>query len=301
MMRRLALASVTLLILSQAAASQVTEMRVQILNSPPKAYDARSYSVVKSGGMDVAWCKATVEDLNSFRDIVSLRGYLEGGGRVDALLTGSDERSITAGVIYAGFALDRDARAGEWRCAVGGKDNAGDLAEGNSTLDVYPVLCGNRVKDAYEEDADCGGPCMPCSCRNKVLDAGEEGLDCGGPCGYCEGGNLRLEVPPEAYVGEPAEVLVHYSGVGVKSIIVASGRPGYAKAYATGSSGEANVTFPEAGRYRLRAELLGFQPAEAEVEVKTPLKHYIIPVAVALAVLIAGAAAVLKARARKRP
>jgi len=291
MIRRLAFASIMLVLLSQAASPQVTEMRVQILNSPPKAYEPRSYGVVKSGGMDVAWCSSTVEDLNSFKDIVSLQGRMDGAGRIDALMTGADERSIVQGFVYAGFALDRDVRAGEWRCTVGGSDNAGARAENSSALQVYPLLCGNRVKDAYEEDADCGGPCMPCTCRNKIRDGGEEGMDCGGPCGPCKGSNLGLEAPSEAYVGEPVEVLVHSSGVGVKSILVVSGESGYAKAYVTGASGEINVTFPGAGRYRLQAELLGYEPAEVVVEVKTPLTTYLI----ILAALVMAAAAVILA------
>lgn len=50
----------------------------------------------------------------------------------------------------------------------------------------YDFLCQNGIKDAFEEDVDCGGRCNACeTCDDHIMNQDETGVDCGGVCNSC--------------------------------------------------------------------------------------------------------------------
>jgi hypothetical protein len=302
--RMCAPALAVLLLISSSASSQTTDIKVQIINSPPKAYDVYASPVVKSGQTDVVWCTAALEDLNSYKDIRNESAYVgvpsDGGylQKQESDLMDSDQVSVIKGTLMAGFVLGPQATGGRWACVVEGWDNAGAKASNKTTFMVYPRTCGNKVQDAGEESIDCGGPCMGCSCVNSVQDGGEIGLDCGGPCmGCADKGALNITSPLEVTAGEVIPVQVNVGNKGMVSLVRVTKPSGKSIVFKTEDSGVLTLNSDETGTWTIQADMYGYQGAQTQVEVKTSIMTYVV---VAIVLLAAVVLVLIVLRARKK-
>jgi hypothetical protein len=287
------LAAVIITFAPLSATSQTMDVKVQILNSPPKAYGVYATSLVKSDGTDVVWCIGWADDLNGFQDINWETAHLltPSGDvykpKTEASLIRVEQDSVTAGTVLAGFVIDPEAPTGEWSCLMEVKDRAGDQAQDKSTFKVYPPSCADK--------ANCGGECLPCECFNGITDGGETGPDCGGPCQSCAPKDLLLlTAPSQVYNGELMSLKVearHDDGLtGVASLVRVIRPSGKITVYKTDKAGLLTLVSDESGRWDMRADLYGFEEAKANVEVKTPLTTYIF---MALGALVLIEAAIL--------
>jgi len=295
------------LLLASLSSSQVTDVKVQIVNSPPKVGDVHPSSVVKSGGTDIVWCTATAEDLNSFKDIKTTSAFIgipsDAGfiQRVDTSFMESQQVSVVKGNVIVGFAVSADTRPGEWNCVVEVADGAEDKATNKSAFKIYPESCGNKKQDSGEENVDCGGPCMPCHCGNGVQDDGEAAVDCGGPCGPCIfKGALALTVPETLTVGEVLSVQVKSGNMGIASLLRVTRPDGKTTVYKTDDSGVINVETDQTGGWKIQADMLGYKGAEAGVQVKTSPIVYV-AVAIALLAIAVLALAILRTKKKREP
>jgi len=291
--------------LSSLTSSQTAEIKVQILNTPPKAYNVYAANVVKTNQSAVVWCTGVLEDLNSFKDfktetafigISSNGGYIQ---RRECDFIDVYQTSVTQGTVLAGFVVGPEAAAGEWSCVIEGADNADAKATNKTSFMIYPQTCDNKIMDSGETNIDCGGPCTPCTCFNGVQDEGEADADCGGPCTYCTGkGTLSLAAPNEVTAGEVITVQVSTGGNrGMKSLVRATKPNGETIVFNTDDSGMVTLTSDEAGEWRIKAELYGYRPAEARVQVKTPVTPYILA---AVAVLALAVLALVTVKSRRK-
>lgn len=295
---RLCLALITISSAMQTASAQVTDIKVQIINSPPKTLDSYAPAVVKSGGTDVAWCMATVEDLNSFKDIQKEAAYIESPARQESDYISVEQTSVLKGDILVGFVLPESADAGAYTCVIEATDNSDAKASAKPGFKAYPKTCADKAQDAGETGIDCGGPCMPCTCADGVMDGAETGVDCGGPCQYCrDKGQLAITVPPAVTAGEVIPVQVKSGNKGMTSLIRAVKPSGKTIVFKADESGVLNLNSDETGVWRIQADLYGFGPAEASVEVKASMTPYIL---VSVAVLIIAVLALIVLRGRKK-
>jgi len=294
-----------LLALLVPVSPQITEVRVQIVNSLPKAYDVAASSVVKSGQTDIVWCTGTLEDLNSFKDFKSVQAFVgmpsEGGYilRQDSDLLDAEQVSVIKGQVLAGFVLGPQVQPGQWACVISGKDSADAKASNSSAFKVAPKTCNDRIMDAGEESADCGGPCLPCHCYNGVQEPAEDGLDCGGQCQACQDkGSLSLAAPKEVTTGEVISVQVKSENKGMASIIRVTKPGGKTIVFKTEDSGVLNLQSDETGTWKITADMYGYRPAAAQVLVKSSMTPIIIGAIVLLAVAVL---ALILMKAKRKP
>jgi hypothetical protein len=288
-----AAAALIIALLALMSSSQVTEVRVQIVNSPPKAYDVRATPVVKSGQTDIVWCTGVLEDLNSYKDfktqsafigVPSSGGYIQ---RQESDLFNAEQVSIIKGQIVSGFVLPAQTTPGDWACVIQGSDNADAKASNSSTFKIAPQTCANKVKDQSEENVDCGGPCIPCHCYNGVKDENEAGIDCGGQCLACtDKGPMTITAPEAITSGEVISVQVKSGNKGMISLIRATKPSGKTIVFKTEESGILTLPSDETGTWNITADMYGYKPALVQVQVKTSMITYLIAAVIMLAVAV---------------
>jgi hypothetical protein len=293
------------LLIASCACAQTASVRVQIVNIPPRVADVQAPPVVKSGGSDVAWCLAGVEDLNSFRDVKVETLFVgipsEGGfvGRTGSDFLSVEQTSVIRGVAVAGFVLGADAPVGKWACVAEAADTAEDKGENRTDFQALPTACGNGVSDGGEEAADCGGQCVPCTCGNGVRDGGEEAVDCGGQCRYCTSkGALALTMPSALNAGEVATIQAKSGNNGVSCLMRATRPDGKLLVFKTDDSGVWGLQTEEPGIWRIQADLYGYVPTEGTFEVRGPPTNYLIPAAVIALIIIVALHMLMRRRRR---
>ncbi|MFH0863268.1 MAG: hypothetical protein V1875_09625 [Candidatus Altiarchaeota archaeon] len=298
-------ATIILLTLLLPASSQMTEIKVQIVNSLPKAYDVAASSVVKSGQTDIVWCTGSLEDLNSYKDIKTVQAFIgmpSSGGyiqRQEQDFLAAEQTSVIKGEIVAGFVLGPQAQPGEWACVITGQDSGDAKASNASTFKVAPKTCENGLTDGGEESVDCAGQCLQCHCFNGVLDDREIGVDCGGVCTSCPGkGTLALAAPKEVTTGEVISVQVKSDNKGMASLIRATKPSGKTIVFKTEDSGVLNLQSDETGIWNITADLYGYKPATAQVQVNTSMTPIIIGAVILLGLAVL---ALIVQRSRKKP
>ncbi len=137
-----------------------------------------------------------------------------------------------------------------------------------------PETCYNEVKDADEEDIDCGGECLPCHCFNGIEDEGERGIDCGGGCSPCPtiplSSQLVVIVPNEIERGGNLTIQVMDTfGNQIKAIISIK-KPDETKTVKlTNDAGEVTVNADTSGTWIIKALKPGYMPTEKTVVVRT--------------------------------
>ncbi len=283
----------SLILIFCAFSSAQSDVKVQILNSPPKAQTASATSVVKDSSTYVVWCKALFEDLNSVADLKSAKAYV-GVSSADAILKPkvadflvSEKKSITEQELLAGFVLKKTDPEGFWACEAEVADTAKDKATAKAMFTVFPSTCSNNAVDAGEQDVDCGGPCMPCSCKNKIIDEAEDGVDCGGDCGCCtKSGELDVYLLESAVEGDTLTAAVSSSGSGVKSLIRVTKPSGECVVLSTDDGGVLEFTVDSPGKWMINADLYGYRGGAAACEVKADLTIYFAAAAVVVVLLL---------------
>jgi len=281
-------------LLSCIAASQTaTEVKVQIINSPPVAYDVQATSIVKSNSTSIVWCTGAAEDLNSFRDIKIESAFIGMPSEAGFLQKRSpnflqtEQVSVIKGIVLAGFVTDSTTPYGKWACVVQASDSSEAKGENKTFFTIAPESCGDGIQDYSEESIDCGGSCTPCTCFNGVQDGTETGVDCGGLCKYCrEKGTLSLTLPSDVSFGEVVPIQVKTDNKGMVSLIRATKPDGGYIVFKTDDSGVFTLKPDQVGVWKINADLYGFAPAQANVNVRTPMTTYLIYAVAAVIVLL---------------
>ncbi|MFH1055388.1 MAG: hypothetical protein V1744_04770 [Candidatus Altiarchaeota archaeon] len=271
-----------------SVSAQTSEVTVRIINSQPKVLGLYANPIVKPSQTEIIWCASTLEDLNSFKDLTSQKAFIVASSGVKKYpdLSYSEQTAISRGFFLTGFVLDSTAPEGVWSCEVECSDTAGDRASNQTPFTVFQASCGNGVQDAGEEKTDCGGGCMPCACKNGVKDDEEAGVDCGGQCKYCtDKGDLKLTVPSAVNVGETIPVDVKAGKNGIVSLVRVTKPSGKYLIFRTDDSTHLAIPSDEAGTWLVQADLYGYVPAEAKVNVRTPTTTYVVGAVVVIVLL----------------
>jgi len=273
------------------SSAQTSDVRVRIINSPPKSTSSFSQYPIIDGDSSVVWCGAVFEDLNSFMDFKKFEASYHpttSPSKVkshDFLLAKQD--SVVKGQVNAGFVI-KGKVDGEHVCILKAQDSAGDSVSANSTFMVGSAECINQKKDPQESGIDCGGSCKPCSCTNSIIDNGEEGVDCGGPCMFCKIGELQMKVPAKVGEGEQVKITISAGSEGVKSLVRIEKPSKGIMVTESESDGTLDIIFDESGEWTIYSDLYGYSPTSAKVNVESSLTIYLL-IGVAVLVIIAAA------------